>query len=122
MADKCALNESMVTGLSYKSVEQKADLELFRTAKRNKSTTLLEQIIQRMRYKFKINAVDIEKEINLTNNPSLAELLGWTLANYGGSHNKLPIEMINDIAIGSVLYALLAIAGAHGYNIQSNSK
>ena len=118
VADKCALNESMVAGLSYKSVEQKADLELFRQAKSNKSTTLLEQIIQRMRYKFKINAVDIEKEINLTNNPGLAELLGWTWANYGGSHNKLPIEMINDIAIGSVLYTLLAIAGAHGYNIE----
>jgi len=118
VADKCASNESMVTGLTYKSVEQKEDLELFRKAKSNKSTTLLEQIEQRMRYKFKINAVDIEKEINLTNNPGLAELMGWTLANYGGSQNKAPIEVINDVVIGTVLYNLLAVDKAHGYNIE----
>ena len=118
VADKCAENEAMVEDLTYKSVEQKADLELFRKAKSDKATTLLEQIIARMRYKYKINAVDIEKKINLTNNPGLAALLGWTLANYGGTHNKVPIEVINDVAIGTVLYVLLAVEGAHGYNIE----
>ena len=118
VANKCVANESQVAGLTYKSTEQLADLELYRTAIRNDATTTAIAIEKSMRYKFKINAVDIEKEINLTNNPGLAELLGWTLSNRGGTHNKLPIDVENDVIIGIIIYVLLAVEGARGYNIE----
>ncbi len=118
VADKCALHEALVTGLSFKSAEQKADLELFRKAMSARATATIELLDKRMRYKYKINAVDVEKEINATNNPGLADLLGWVLSNYGGGQNKLPIDVINDVIIGDVLYVLLAVNGAHSYNIE----
>jgi len=118
VADRCIKNEGQVLGLTYKGADQKADLELYRQAKSDGATATLEIIDKNMRYKYKVNAGDIEKEINKTGNPELAALLGWTLANYGGSHNKVPIAVSNDVIIGLILYVLLAVEGAHSYNIE----
>jgi len=117
-AKKCVENEGQVPGLTYKGAEQLTDCDLYRDAIADGATTTASAIEKSMRYKHKINAVDIEKEINKTNNPGLADLLGFILSNKGGNQNKLPIEVENDVIIGIILYVLLAIQGAHGYNIE----
>ena len=117
-AKKCEANEGQVLGLTYKSAEQLIDLDLFRDAVTDGATTTAKAIVKSIRYKHKINAVDIEKEMNKTNNPGLAELLGFVVSNRGGSQNKASIEVENDVIIGIILYALLAVEGAHGYNME----
>jgi len=117
-AKKCVENEGQVPGLTYKGAEQLTDCDLYRDAIADGATTTASAIEKSMRYKHKINAVDIEKEINKTNNPGLADLLGFVLSNQGKNQNKLPIEVENDVIIGIILYVLLAVEGAHGYNIE----
>ena len=118
IAKKCVENEGEVLGLTYKGAEQLTDCDLFRDAVADGATSTAKAIEKSMRYKHKINAVDVEKEMNKTNNPGLAELLGFVQSNRGGSQNKAPIDVENDVIIGIILYVLLAIEGAHGYNME----
>ena len=118
IADKAIINEVITNTLTYKGVDYKEELTLLRTAKSNHATKTVKAIIEKLSYMYRVNGYDLEKIINATNNPSLAELFGYTLTSTTKTVNKASIEVLNDVNVGVVLYILLAIYGAHGYNIE----
>jgi len=118
IADKAIINEILTNTLTYKGIDYKNELTLYRKAKSSKNTKTVKAIDDKMRYMYRVNGNDLEKIINDTNNPSLAELFGYTLTSNTKIVNKVPIEVLNDVTIGMILYILLAIEGAHGYIIE----
>lgn len=118
LAQKSLLHESGATYLTYKGADFLAQLTLYRKAKVDKATTTIKIIDKKMRYMHKVNANDFEKEINATDNPGLAELFGYVLTNTNKNVVKVPIEVLNDVTIGIILYIFLAVDGAHSYNLE----
>lgn len=116
---KLTSNQALVLGLlTYKAVDFKAKLELYMNALSNKNTALAKEINETIRFMYKVDANDIEREINSTNNPALAELLGFELVSDNKTQNKPEIQVLNGVSIGQIIVILLAVFGAHSYNIE----
>jgi len=117
-SDKLILNEGLVAHLTYKGSDFKTQLALFTASISDKSSTTTNLIEKKLRYMYKIDAQDIAKEINLTNNPGLAEKLGFKLSSTDRIVHKVEIEVLNDVTPGQIIVILLAVIGAYNYNIE----
>ena len=117
-ADKIRKNLMLGAFFTYKDTDYATEQALYRTAKINKATKTIKAIDDKMRFMYRINGFDLEKAINDNGNITLAETFGYTITNTSKGQNKVPIEVENGITPGQVLVILLAVFGAHTYNIE----
>ena len=117
-SDKLILDEGLVAHLTYKEADFKTQLALFTAAISDISLTTTNLIDKKLRYIYKIDAQDIAKEINLTNNPGLTEKIGFKLSSTDRIIHQVEIEVINDVTPGQIIVILLAVIGAYNYNIE----
>ncbi len=103
---------------TYSGEDIKSKVEEFLLAKRFDRTLEIKRIINDLRYMYRVNAHDIEKQINLTKNIDLAELFGFTVANDKRTQHKPPLAVENDITPGDIIVTILAVFGAHNYNLE----
>ena len=115
---KFTLSQAMIILLTYKALDFRAQLSAFMDAVSTKKTSTANSINEKIRYMFKVVVNDVERQINETGDLSLAELMDMEFVNTDKVHNKAEIEVINDVTIGQVLIILLAVYGAHSYNIE----
>jgi len=103
---------------TYTGVVIKSKVEEFLIAKRFNKTSELKSIINDLRYMYRVNAHDLEKEINLTRKIELAELFGFTITNDKRTQHKAPLAVDNDVTPGDIIATILAVFGAHSYNLE----
>jgi len=116
---KFGLNQALVIGLlTYKSVDFKEQLTLYMAAHGIKDTITVGQIDKKIRYMYKVDANDVEREINTTNNPGLAPKLCFVVKNMTRVHHKAEIAVENDVTPGNIIVNLLAVADAYNYILE----
>ena len=116
---KFGLNQALIIGLlTYKSVDFKEQLTLYMAAHGIKDTITVGQIDKKIRYMYKVDANDVEREINTTNNPGLAPKLCFVVKNMTRVHHKAEIAVENDVTPGNIIVNLLAVADAYNYILE----
>ena len=115
---KLTLSQAIILILTYKAVDFRSQLSAYMDAVSTKKTTLAKNINEKIRYMFKVIVNDVERQINESGDLSLAELMDMTFTNTDKPQQKAEIEVVNDITLGQVLVILLAVFGAHSYNIE----
>ena len=116
---KFGLNQALVIGLlTYKAVDFKEQLTLYMAAHGIKDTTTATQIEIKIRYMYKVDANDVEREINTTNNPGLAAKLCFVVKNMTRIYHKAEIAVENDVTPGNIIVTLLAVEDAYNYILE----
>jgi len=116
---KFGLNQGLVIGLlTYKSVDFKEQLAPYIAAHGIKDSTTATQIEIKICYMYKVDANDVEREINTTNNPGLAPKLCFVVKNMTRVHHKVEIAVENDVTPGNIIVNLLSVADAYNYILE----
>ena len=115
---KFTLNQSGFTDLTYKALDFQTQIDLWVKAMVSGATTTAQNIEALIRYMFRVCASDVEKDVNKTNNPDLAEMMDMEITNTDRVVAKAPIEVLNDVINGDIIVDLLAIVGAYGYILE----
>ena len=115
---KFTANQALFTDLTYKALDFQTQIDLWVKAIITGATTTAQNIEATIRYMFRVCAGEVEKEVNKTNNPDLAEMMDMEITNSDKTQNKAAIEVLNDILNGDIIVDLLAITGAYGYILE----
>ena len=115
---KFTANQALFTDLTYKALDFQTQIDLWVKAMVAGATTTAQNIEALIRYMFRVCASDVEKDVNKTNNPDLAEMMDMEITNSDKTQNKAPIEVLNDLINGDIIVELLAVEGAYGYILE----
>ena len=115
---KFTLNQALFTDMTYTALEFQAQIDLWVNAVITGATTTAQNIEATIRYMFRVCASDVERDVNKTNNPDLAEMMDMEITNTDRVVTKAPIEVLNDVINGDIIVDLLAITGAYGYILE----
>jgi len=115
---KFTANQALFTDITYTALDFQAQIDLWVKAIITGTTTTAQNIEATIRYMFRVCAGEVEKEVNKTNNPDLAEMMDMEITNSDKTQNKAPIEVLNDVINGDIIVDLLAVNGAYGYILE----
>ena len=115
---KFTANQALFINLTYKALDFQTQIDLWVNAVITGATTTAQNIEALIRYMFRVCTSDVEKEVNKTNNPDLAEMMDMEITNTDKPQNKAPIEVLNDLINGDIIVELLAVEGAYGYILE----
>jgi len=115
---KFTLNQALFTDMTYTALEFQAQIDLWVNAVITGATTTAQNIEATIRYMFRVCASDVERDVNKTNNPDLAEMMDMEITNTDRVVTKAPIEVLNDVINGDIIVDLLAVTGAYGYILE----
>jgi len=115
---KFTANQALFTDITYTALDFQAQIDLWVKAIITGTTTTAQNIEATIRYMFRVCAGEVEKEVNKTNNPDLAEMMDMEITNSDKTQNKAPIEVLNDVINGDIIVDLLAVTGAYGYILE----
>ena len=115
---KFTANQALFINLTYKALDFQTQIDLWVNAVITGATTTAQNIEALIRYMFRVCTSDVEKEVNKTNNPDLAEMMDMEITNTDKTQNKAPIEVLNDLINGDIIVELLAVNGAYGYILE----
>ena len=115
---KFTANQALFIDLTYKALDFQTQIDLWVKAIVAGATTTAQNIEATIRYMFRVCAGEVEKEVNKTNNPDLAEMMDMEITNSDKTQNKPAIQVLNDVINGDIIVDLLAITGAYGYILE----
>jgi len=115
---KFTANQALFTDITYTALDFQAQIDLWVKAIITGTTTTAQNIEATIRYMFRVCAGEVEKEVNKTNNPDLAEMMDMEITNSDKTQNKAPIEVLNDVINCDIIVDLLAVTGAYGYILE----
>ena len=115
---KFTANQALFIDLTYKALDFQTQIDLWVKAIVAGATTTAQNIEATIRYMFRVCAGEVEREVNKTNNPDLAEMMDMEITNSDKTQNKPAIQVLNDVINGDIIVDLLAITGAYGYILE----